>query len=162
MIRVETYFSSHFRKTGLIPSESYQPNFYNLDPSSLHLFSTQEASGEAWDQRQQLLRIFEILKSRFLIFKSVAREKEGNDDLESFTNRLKQMQGQSRPAYTVKGIEVLCRKDAEEKRLKNRRVDAKSVLAYLKEWKKNVRIDVRKLLLERLTGFADLNRIRSV
>jgi hypothetical protein len=98
------------------------------------------------------MKIFNTLKHRGMMFKSVAKEREGA----SYTEKVDEMSGTAKGQQSTKsggpsprGAEVFGRKDLEAKRLAQRKITPRNIVAFVMEWSKNVRVDLTDFMVER-------------
>jgi hypothetical protein len=155
-LSLELYYSNYIRRTQFVQGDDYVPKWFT-DQVELNLFPRQEATNEAGEQWQQLMKIFHTLKYRALMFKTVAKEKDGAtyaEKVEEMTTSAKGQQSTKTGAPSPRAAEVFGRKEFEAKRLAHRRITARNIMMFFTEWAKSVRVDLTDVLLERfeLTG----------
>jgi hypothetical protein len=151
-ITTELYFSNFIRRAQIAPTEDYDPHFYvTFDQASSQLFHGQDGP-EVFEQRQQIVKICQSLKHRGIMFKTVAKEKDGpsyNEKVEDLCSNYKAQQGPKAAGASQRAAEVFGRREAQEKRLANRVVTVKHVMTFLQEWVKTVSINLTEVLLTR-------------
>jgi hypothetical protein len=151
-ITTELYFSNFIRRAQFAPTDDYDPHFYvTFDQASSQLFHGQDGP-EVFEQRQQIVKICQSLKHRGIMFKTVAKEKDGpsyNEKVEDLCSNYKAQQGPKATGPSQKAAEVFGQREAQEKRLASRVVTVKHVITFLQEWSKTVRIDLTEVILTR-------------
>jgi hypothetical protein len=151
-ITTELYFSNFIRRAQFAPTEDYDPHFYvTFDQASSQLFHGQDGP-EVFEQRQQIVKICQSLKHRGIMFKTVAKEKDGpsyNEKVEDLCSNYKAQQGPKAAGVSQRAAEVFGGREAQEKRLANRVITVKHVVTFLREWAKTVRVNITEVLLTR-------------
>jgi hypothetical protein len=151
-LSLELYYSNYIRRNQFIQGDDYEPKFIT-EAVDHPLFPRQEGTNESGEQWQQSMKIFQTLKQRGLMFRTVAKEKDGASYLEKVDEMIGTAKGQQANKATgpsPRAADIFGRKDVEDRKKAHRRISSRDIMTFVMEWAKKTRLDRTQFMFEML------------